>query len=115
MCEFQAKLWSVPFNTFYQIIFSFNQGAVVFSFHRFIYLSSISSKTYDHIFIFQAAAQQAQANAAAAAAKAAAAGLGGQHKDSSNEGTAPEEYKVAPQSPEQESQEYYTHQSDYHH
>lgn len=90
-------------------------SAVVFSFHRFIYLSSISSKTYDHIFIFQAAAQQAQANAAAAAAKAAAAGLGGQHKDSSNEGTAPEEYKVAPQSPEQDSQEYYTHQSDYHH
>lgn len=63
----------------------------------------------------QAAAQQAQANAAAAAAKAAAAGLGGQHKDASHEGTAPEQYQVAPQSQEQESQEYYPLQSDYHH
>ncbi|XP_059058782.1 uncharacterized abhydrolase domain-containing protein DDB_G0269086-like [Achroia grisella] len=63
----------------------------------------------------QAAAQQAQANAAAAAAKAAAAGLGsGQHHDASHEGTAYEEYKVAPSS-EQNSQEYYSRQSDFQH
>lgn len=72
----------------------------------------------DTLFIYlQAAAQQAQANAAAAAAKAAAAGLG-QKQDNSHEGTAYEEYKVAPaqQAPEQSSsQEYYTLQSDFQH
>lgn len=69
------------------------------------------------MYFFQAAAQQAQANAAAAAAKAAAAGLGGQHKDSSHEGTAPEQYQAAPQSQsqEQDAHEYYQLQSDYHH
>lgn len=67
---------------------------------------------------FQSSAQQAQANAAEAAAKAAAAGLGG-HKDASYEGTAYEEYKVAPpqqqQSQEDSSVEYYPLQSDYQH
>lgn len=68
---------------------------------------------------FQSSAQQAQANAAEAAAKAAAAGLGG-HKDASYEGTAYEEYKVAPPQQQQQSQEdssveYYPLQSDYQH
>lgn len=65
----------------------------------------------------QAAAQQAQANAAAAAAKAAAAGLGGsQHHDTSHEGTSVEEYKAAPaQAPENNQQDYYSHQSNYQH
>lgn len=73
-------------------------------------------KTFTITVSSQAAAQQAQANAAAAAAKAAAAGLGGQHKDASHEGTAPEQYQAAPQSQEQDSQEYYHQlQSDYHH
>lgn len=64
----------------------------------------------------QAAAQQAQANAAAAAAKAAAAGLGGQHHDTSHEGTSIEEYKTAPaQAPDTNQQDYYSHQSNYQH
>lgn len=81
-------------------------------------MSDDTSNIFGKYFVFvQAAAQQAQANAAAAAAKAAAAGLGGQHHDTSHEGTSIEEYTAAApaHSPEAKQQDYYSHQSNYQH